>query len=982
MFELSRRRLIQATGGVGIAAALASIPVATLPARAAGRDTILANFTEIFAGTTEINAHPSVQAKVAAVQQDSANLFARLRNPADFDRFDGVIHDIRLGPEHGSTDAAASNALANTYSALTRIVLATVTPGAASYGDTAVQDAVTVALRWLLTNHYDLEGNIYEGTGEVYGDWFNWEIGVPVQVTKLLAFMRDRIPATDPDLTQDYIDVIDRHQTFEPRFHTGANRGDMTINHFVQGALIADDARIAEGIQWHLTVADHIDPIDPVDGITDGFYADGSFIHHDSVAYTGSYGKNLLVRVIEATKILDGSGYVPDDRLTGVVLSWLVDSFAPVMYEGWMLEIVKGRISARLGVDYVDTVIVAEAFADMSRYTQGEDRVKVRSFVKYLGTATRAEIDTSAFASPGSSVLYHGIVEDPSVVAENPYMHTGHRSFNTMERNIHVREGWAFSLARSSERISKYETMSGANPRPWMQGEGGYFIHLAGQRQNETYSGEHIHTVDWRKWAGATAPDEERLTIEELYGQRWYDNPELGFTSSSPLQNQYFYYPRGLNAHSGGATVDGYGTASMQLSSDATWQAVQDGLLPDDVVAYQNAEGNKSWFMLDDQVVVLAAGVRDPQGRPLTTTIDSRTGEVGSGPVYEWGTRSGQVSEGPTNSTELAWVRWTDASIGASVGYVLLDDPGLGVTLEHTDVTGAVGNPPVTQTVSSAYYDHSGTEATDVAYALVPNATVEQLQSYPQRRIEILGNSTAVQALVDADARVSMANFFAPGQAGFLTSDGAASVVVRGDEGSSTLALSDPTFGRTELVLELDRPLVSFTHADDGVSVTEGDVASTLVVDTRDVWGRIFEVAYLDPLSYLESAEEVLAGAIEDGGVTGTLPRRLETALAAVDAHLRNGRRDQTRTAVEHFLDHLRRPGRQDTVEPATRGELERLMAELLAVVGGEPAPEPTATASPDPTVPESPNPTQTTVPAPTSDPTSGPRPGLPSTGR
>lgn len=930
MIEVSRRRLLQITGGIGIATALAGIPIITPQAHAAGKETILANFTEIFVGTAAINSHPSVRDKVEAIQRDSANLLPRLRKSADWERSVGVIDNIRLGPENAPNDASASNALANTYSVLTRIVLATVTPGTASYGDTSIQDAVIGALRWLLDNHFDLDGNIYEGTGDVYGDWFNWEIGVPTHVTKALVFLRNRIPAVDASLIGDYIAVIDSHQDFDPKFHTGANRGDMTINHFVQGALIGDDDRIAEGIQWHLTVADYIDPINPVDGVTDGFYEDGSFIHHGSVAYTGSYGKNLLVRVIEATKILDGSGYLPDDQLAGVVLAWLVDSFAPVMYEGWMLEIVKGRIAARLNVDYVDTVIVAEAFSDMSRYAKGADSESVRSFVKYLGTETMAAIDTNDFASPGSCVLYHGIVDDPTVVAQNPYLPSGNKSFNTMERNVHVREGWAFALARSSERISKYETMSGANPRPWLQGEGGYFIYLAGQQQNKTYSGEHIHTVDWRKWAGTTTPDEERLTIAELYGQRWYDNPELGFTSSSPLQNKYFYSPRGLNEHSGGATTDGYGTAGMQLSSDVTWRDVQAGLLPDDVVAYQNPEGNKSWFMLDDQVVVLAAGLRDPQGRPLTTTIDTRTGEIGSGPVLEWCTSSGDRGSGEMTSSELAWVRWTDPSVGASVGYMLIQDPALQVTVETSDVTGETGTPRVTQTVSTIYYGHAGTEETEVAYALVPNASVEQLDAHAKRRIEIVENSTAVQALADNDAHVTMANFFQAGRAAFLETDGPAAVVVRTNiEGAARLAISEPTFKRTQLVLRMHRPLISITRTDAGVTVEQRDAGSTLVVDTQDVWGRIFEVEFVDPLGILESTGALLEQAVSSGAIAGSMAHRLTTSLDTVRRHLRAGRRHQVANGIGRFLKALSRPNPSDHVDAQAGAELEQHMTRL-----------------------------------------------------
>ncbi len=77
----------------------------------------------------------------------------------------------------------------------------------------------------------------------------------------------------------------------DSRFHTGANLADITANRILQGALMGDDARIRKALQDQFTVFATIDPYNLQHGVTDGYYADGSFIQHSSVAYTGSYGK-------------------------------------------------------------------------------------------------------------------------------------------------------------------------------------------------------------------------------------------------------------------------------------------------------------------------------------------------------------------------------------------------------------------------------------------------------------------------------------------------------------------------------------------------------------------------------------------------------------------------------------------------------------------------------------------------------------------
>src|SRR5690349_23979570 len=107
----------------------------------------------------------------------------------------------------------------------------------------------------------------------------------------------------------------------------------------VQGALLGAEARVTKAVRDQATVFATIDPYDLRHGVTDGYYADGSFIQHSSVAYTGSYGKGLLSRVVQTVKLLDGTTYAAGDDLVKVVQGWVETGFAPLIFEGWMMEI-------------------------------------------------------------------------------------------------------------------------------------------------------------------------------------------------------------------------------------------------------------------------------------------------------------------------------------------------------------------------------------------------------------------------------------------------------------------------------------------------------------------------------------------------------------------------------------------------------------------------------------------------------------------
>ncbi|MHC5262437.1 polysaccharide lyase family 8 super-sandwich domain-containing protein [Streptomyces sp. UC4497] len=826
--EITRRRLLSVLAASGV---LAAVPTqwASAAQLADGAAKLLANATEMFAGTAASNAREETAAKLAAIEKTArANLAAMDAASGDGELFKGV--------PLGSSDPN----LNTTYQRVYEIALATRTPGISPdlYGSSAIRTRVVDALTWLHERYYGDQSKGY------YGNWFTWEIGISQHVSRTLVLLGD---AASAELTATYIASMDAYLRsgkngdvdLDSRFHTGANLADITTNRILQGALTGDEARIRKALTDQLTVFATIDPYDLQHGVTDGHYADGSFIQHSSVAYTGSYGKGLLTRVIQTLKLLDGTGFAYGDELIPTVQKWVRDGFAPLIFEGWMMEAVKGRAVSRTASGYTDSAVVVEAVVDLASLSSGDAAAALKSYVKHIRGTSKASLDPATFVSPLSIVRYADILADSSVPAADLNPPARSVAFNAMDRTVHRRPGYAFTLSRSSRRISKYEYMSGENLLPWFQGDGAHYLYLAGQDQTQAFGVDYFTTVSPYGLAGVTAPAEHRGSVPELYGGKlFYDNPShpLNFTASSESQNKYVYFPTATQAYSGGAVLDDtYGAVGWVASDDVPWRDKRAGLLPEDFVAYRSARATKSWFLLDDEIVVLAAGVGDAPGggRAVTTTVDARVAPAGDAVT---------IAEGD------GWVRWADGTRDAAVGYVRLAGPEAKARLDTVTRSRRVvrtSNPDtaVTRQVFSLTVEQAaGAKPVSFAYALLPNASEAAVRAYEGARV--LANTSRMQAVAHDGLGLTGANTFTSGahRTAGLDVEGPASVLVRRRDGEVTVAVSDPTTERDTVTLVLRGRRLRKADGDDAVRVTAVPGGTRLDVDTHHAYGRSFAV--------------------------------------------------------------------------------------------------------------------------------------------
>ena len=819
------------------------------------RERILANVLAFLTGTPESNAHPEAAAKLAAIDTTARDRLAALDAAGPGELFPNL--------PLGSSEAN----LATSFQYLYEIALATRVPGTSGTlaGDPAVQRRVVAALRRLHEEYYGDQEAGY------YGNWFTWEIGISTHLSRLLVLLGDRMAEEDPELPAALLAAMDGYLRngkdgdvdLDSRFHTGANLADITTNRILQGAALGDEERITKAVSDQLTVYATVDPYHPRHGVTDGFYADGSFIQHASVAYTGSYGTGLLTRVVQTIGFLAGTGHARPE-LPATVHDWVVRGFAPLIFEGWLTDLVRGRSVARTSDGYAACAAVVEAVTDLTAHLGETEAATLAGYLAHLRQTAPTPPDPAGFASPVTIARYAELLADPTPPARDLNPAVQHAAFPAMERSVHRRPGYAFALARNSTRVSKYEYMNEENLRPWFQGEGAHQLYLTGQDQSRVFGVDYYTTVPPHRLAGVTAPVEERRSIPELYGTAWYDNPERGFTSSSENQNTYVYFPRGTQDWSGGAVLGAYGVAGLVQSQDAAFAAAQAGLLPEDFVAYRNASCVKSWFMLDEEIVVLAAGVGDEAGRAVTTTFDSRIADPADTLTLTGRLRDGRAHTG-TGTAPLAWLRYANATEGTAIGYAFLDgfaahDPrhtpheaeaarGLLPTASLETVTASrrlvrSANPdtPVTKQVFTlGVTQPPGAPLAALAWALVPHATERQLDRYARGPIDLLANSTGCQAIRHTALGLLACNTFTPGthHAGPLTVFGTASVLCRERPGGGLdIAACDPTTTRDTVRVTLRGRPLRLSSADEGVRAERVPGGTRITFRTRHAYGR------------------------------------------------------------------------------------------------------------------------------------------------
>ncbi|MFF7446975.1 MULTISPECIES: polysaccharide lyase family 8 super-sandwich domain-containing protein [unclassified Streptomyces] len=651
--------------------------------------------------------------------------------------------------------------ITQSYGRLWTMAQAHLQPGTGSTGDDTLLAAV---LRGL--DH--LSATIYHPATNRYGNWWEWQIGSPRLLMDLSVALYDHLTDEQRQAACAAVDhfIPDAVLTDYSGTSTGANRVDLCRSVALRGILGRAPDRIA-------LARDALSPVFPYVTRGDGLYADGSFVQHTWVAYSGTYGQVLLDGLGRLFALLAGSEWEVTDPGRQIVLDSVEHAYAPLIHDGLMMDCVNGRAISRgylksddrhvLRGDHFHGQGIIAAIALLAQGASEEERERWYGRIKgWIERDTVAPILTARQFGTGDLARLHAVAASPVPAAPDP---VGHHLFAAMDRAVHRRPGFVATLAMASDRIAHYECGNGENPRGWHTGSG--MLSWWAEGLGDQYTDWYWPTVDWYRLPGTTVSTRR---LPDRAGGEWGEpRPDVRWV--------------------GGATDGEYAAIGQHLKGlGSTLQA------------------RKSWFCVADAVVCLGAGISCADGVPVETVVDNRN-------LGEGGTQTFVQGHG-----------W--AHLEGHGGWVV---PYGELRTLREDRTGAWSDINTTSTTERAtrrwqtlWLDH-GTDPTDASYVyvLLPGASRRDVaaRAADRRWLSVLANDAACQAVRIPSLGLTAATFWQAGTAGGLTASAGASVLLRRRGRTATLCVSEPPRTGEPLEITWDHPVGMVVRADDSVEV-------------------------------------------------------------------------------------------------------------------------------------------------------------------
>ncbi len=463
-----------------------------------------------------------------------------------------------------------SSSIVNMINRLNQMALGWVTYGSSYFKNVSLLNDIKRGLDWLYKNRYN-------ESIDAYDNWWGWKIGVPRQLIDTTIILYKQLSS---EQIKSYMNAI---YHFVPAVtHHAANRADICKVITLRGIIIKDSATIKEG-------SEGLNEIFPYVKSEDGFYKDGSYIDHTCSGghpYAGSYGIVLMSKLIELLWLLNDSSWDNVSLKKENMHKWIFDTFEPNLYKGQMLHSVRGRSISRYfndrilsyGDAFINSLLLKIEMPD-NPYIDLE-----KSIIKYhlLNSDENYYYENCTIISEYQKAKE--IMADPEITPRSELI--GHYQFYNQDTVVHRRPGWIFSLRMHSGRVANFETnVSGENVHGWYTGDGMTYIY-----QNPLdYLNNYFFTVDPHRMPGTTV-------------DRDTDRPDATRETSCYRSSKDFV---------GGVVFEKvYGLSSMDfLQHDYSGMDIS---------------ARKSWFMFDNEVVALGAGINSTSGRCIETIIENR----------------------------------------------------------------------------------------------------------------------------------------------------------------------------------------------------------------------------------------------------------------------------------------------------------------------------------------------------------------------
>lgn len=464
----------------------------------------------------------------------------------------------------------------------------------------------------------------------------------------------------------------------------------------------------------------------------EGFYADGSYIDHTNVAYTGAYGNVLIDGLTQLLPIIQETDYKISNQELDMVYKWINQSFLPLIVKGELMDMSRGRsISREAASSHAAAVEVLRGFLRLANISNEERNLDLKSTIKTIITSNKFYNVFNNLKSYSDIANMNKLLND-STVATKP-LKSNLSTFNSMDRLAYynAEKDFGFALSLHSKRTLNYEGMNDENTRGWYTGDGMFYLYNSDQSH---YSNHFWPTVNPYKMAGTTEKDAKREdTTKEFMSKHSKDAKEK---TGQVTGTSDFVGSVKLNDH--------FALAAMDFTN---WD--------------RTLTAQKGWVILNDKIVFLGSNIKNTNGiGNVSTTIDQRKDDSKTPyTTYVNGKTIDLKQASSQQFTDTKSVFLESKEPGRNIGYIFFKNST--IDIERKEQTGTwnsinrtskntsiVSNPFITISQKHDNKDDS------YGYMMVPNIDRTSFDKLANsKEVELLENSSKQQVIYDKNSQ-------------------------------------------------------------------------------------------------------------------------------------------------------------------------------------------------------------------------------------
>ena len=614
------------------------------------------------------------------------------------------------------------------------MALAYAIEGGELYQDDDLLDDIIFAMDRMHNNYYrDKSLHQYPKRN----NWWDWEIGSAQHIVNIILLCEEGLMEAQ---INRWLEPVNKYVPYPT----------MTMANLVDLAYVCIGASAIQKDWQRLAISrDAIDECCVYVTKGDGFYEDGSFVQHNAIAYTGSYGPIVLEGTSKLVIATSGTCFRFADAMVDFQYRWVTEAYTPLMVHGAFFSHVRGRSICRTSTDVSLGTSVLIGMLRMTSYMPEGDKLNnIKSIIKEYFNYNEAYYRKAL--SPDSNELLTAVVNDTSVSARENYIFS--KNYGNMDRTVAHLTKYSVGISLSSTRIAKYEAINEENRNGWYTGDGMLYIYTG----VNDYEPAYWRNVNMYRIPGTTVTTAER---------------EIKNISERNVLTPYDFV--------GGTAMNGYAVTAMQFDAGAP-----------NIGFNSTLTGKKAWFIFDNEVVCLGAGISCSDNYDALTVIENR--RLGANEAFK--------ADGSAVSGVSGKISGKKALYIEKFGGVYLPDASE-VCFDR------VTNNNVS--FLELYFDH-GKNFTNktYSYVLLPTMTEAEISAYSANpEIEILVNNATVMAVKDKSSGITSYVFWQAGSFNGVTVNKPCTVMVS----SSSVAVADPTHKVPDINVTVNGTAYAFT---------------------------------------------------------------------------------------------------------------------------------------------------------------------------